>query len=125
MLDSASPALAELRPFLRESQPVSRDIASATRKLERVAPDLRSSFGALDRVANAVAYNPPGSEEGYLYWTAWFFHNVNSVFSAEDAHGAFSRGLFVAGGGSALTASTKQRKLTPIEQFLTGRRAGR
>ena len=125
MLDSANPTLAQLRPFLRESQPVSRDIASATRRLERVAPDLRTSFGLLDRVANAVAYNPPGSEEGYLYWTAWFFHNVNSVFSAEDAHGAFSRGLFVAGGAGALTGSGKQRRLTPIEQFLTGRRAGR
>jgi phospholipid/cholesterol/gamma-HCH transport system substrate-binding protein len=125
MLDSASPTLAQLRPFLRESQPVSRDIASATRRLERVAPDLRTSFSLLDRVANALAYNPPGSEEGYLYWTTWFFHNVNSVFSGEDAHGAFSRGLFVAGGAAAVTASGKQRELAPIEQFLTGRRAGR
>ena len=46
MLDSANPTLAELRPFLRESQPVSRDIASATRRLEQVAPDLRTSFAA-------------------------------------------------------------------------------
>jgi phospholipid/cholesterol/gamma-HCH transport system substrate-binding protein len=125
MLDSANPALAELRPFLRESQPVSQDIASATRRLKRVAPDLRTSFALLDRVANAVAYNPPGSEEGYLYWTAWFFHNVNSVFSSEDAHGALSRGLFVTSAGSSLSASGRQRRLTPIEQFLTGRRAGR
>ena len=125
MLDAATPGLAQLRPFLRESQPVSRDIASATERLERVAPDLRTSFGLLDRVANAVAYNPPGSEEGYLYWTAWFFHNINSVFSSEDAHGAITRGLFVAGGASALTASGQSRKLTPIQQFLVGRKGKR
>ena len=128
MLDSANPTLAQLRPFLRESQPVSRDIASATQRLERVAPDLRTSFELLDRVANAVAYNPPGSEEGYLYWTAWFFHNVNSVFSSEDAHGVMTRGLFVApgGGGDQLSGgSGGPRRLTPIQQFLVGRRAGR
>lgn len=125
MLDSANPTLAELRPFLRESQPVSRHIASATRRLARLAPDLRSSFAVLDRVANALAYNPPGSEEGYLFWTAWFFHNVNSVFSSEDAHGAVARGLFVAPGGASPPGSGRQRRLTPIQQFLTGRRAGR
>ena len=84
-----------------------------------MAPALRTSFGLLDRVANAVAYNPPGSEEGYLYWTAWFFHNVNSVFSSQDAHGVMTRGLFVAGGGQLAAASGEPRKLTPIEQFLT------
>ena len=124
MLDSANPTLAELRPFLRESRPVSRHIASATRRLARVGPDLRSSFTVLDRVANALAYNPPGSEEGYLFWTAWFFHNVNSVFSSEDAHGAVTRGLFVAPGGASPTGSSGQRRLTPIQQLLTGRGAG-
>ena len=125
MLDAAISTLRQLRPFLRESQPVSRDIASATKRLEQVAPALRTSFGLLDRVANAVAYNPPGDEEGYLYWTAWFFHNVNSVFSSQDAHGVMTRGLFVGGGAQLRGASGEPRKLTPIEQFLIGKRKGR
>ena len=102
-------------PFLREGQPVSRDLATATRGLEQLSPPLRKAFAVLDEVANAVAYNPPGSEEGYLFWTAWFFHNVNSSFSSEDGHGAVSRGLFMSPGGSS-------PRLSPIERFLTGRR---
>ena len=66
----------------------------------------------LDEVANAVAYNPPGSEEGYLFWTAWFFHNTASVFSSSDVHGAVTRGLFVApssGGQPARSSSLPPR----------------
>ena len=126
MLDSANPTLAELRPFLRESQPVSRDIASATRqpraRRARPAHLVRGcSTGWRTRwhttrpaPRRATSTGPRGSST-----------TSNSVFSAEDAHGAFSRGLFVAGGASALTASGKARKLTPIQQFLVGRRGKR
>ncbi len=102
LLDAATPMLQELSPFLREGQPVSRDLATAAQGLEQLSPPLRKAFSVLDEVANAVAYNPPGSEEGYLFWTAWFFHNTASVFSSSDVHGPVTRGLFVApnsGGG--------------------------
>jgi len=34
--------------------------------------------------------------QGLLFWTAWFFHNSNSVVSLEDAHGVAWRGQLLA-----------------------------
>ena len=46
----------------------------------------------LNYVVNELGYNPPGPEEGYLFWLAWFFHNADSILSIEDAHGRRWRG---------------------------------
>jgi phospholipid/cholesterol/gamma-HCH transport system substrate-binding protein len=85
--------LRELRGLIREAQPVARDIVPATRDISEQTPDLTDSFKVLTYVGNELAYNPPGSDEGMLFWLAWFSHNANSVFSTEDAHGAVTHGL--------------------------------
>ena len=54
-----------------------------------------SASGSTDGATPAsgtCTYNPDGSEEGYLFWTAWFFHNADSILSIEDAQGAAWRG---------------------------------
>jgi hypothetical protein len=52
-----------------------------------VTPHLSKAFSVLNYVVNELGYNPPGAEEGYLFWTAWFFHNADSILSIEDAQG--------------------------------------
>ena len=68
------------------------DLRPTTTNLLADTPDLTRTFGVLRYVVNELAYNPPGSEEGYLFWLAWFGHNSNSLLSEGDAHGIFWRG---------------------------------
>jgi phospholipid/cholesterol/gamma-HCH transport system substrate-binding protein len=110
-VDALAPALARVRPLLRDGEPIlrrqirplvrdarplARDLRPALRDLGAVTPDLTSAFRVLVRVVNELAYNPPGPEEGYLFWAAWFAHNANSILSIEDAHGVAWRGQLIA-----------------------------
>ena len=115
---SLAPSLRQTRPFLRETTPIIRDeirpftraalptvkeLRPAMRDLAAVTPDLTRSFKVVNRLLNTAAYNPPGEkEEGYLFWQSWVLHNGHSVFTAQDAHGPFRRGLIV------LSCSTAQ-----------------
>ena len=44
-------------------------------------------------MVNEAAYNPPGDNEGFLFWLAWFGHNASSFMSTGDVNGAVWRGL--------------------------------
>ncbi len=83
----------KLRPLVRDLQPIARDLAPATKDLKDGTPALVSAFQVLTYVVNELAYNPPGDNEGFLFWTAWFAHNGASFLSTEDAHGPGWRGL--------------------------------
>jgi phospholipid/cholesterol/gamma-HCH transport system substrate-binding protein len=102
------PALRQTRPFLRESTPIireqlrpfSRDVRPTVRDLRRAAEDLavvtpRATrvFEFVNDLLNTLAYNPPGSEEGYLFWASWVNHAGATVFNTQDAHGPIRRGL--------------------------------
>ncbi len=94
LVREAEPVLrTKLRPLVREVQPLLRDARPLTRRLTQQTPDLSRAFQALVYTVNSLAYNPPGSDEGYLYWLAWFAHNAASVGSVQDAHGPVTRGL--------------------------------
>jgi phospholipid/cholesterol/gamma-HCH transport system substrate-binding protein len=94
LLVEAEPVLrTKLRPLIREARPLARDLGPATVDLTRITPTLTSAFQVLNYVVNETAYNPPGDEEGFLYWTAWFSHNAASMLSIQDAQGAMLRGL--------------------------------
>jgi phospholipid/cholesterol/gamma-HCH transport system substrate-binding protein len=98
LLRDAEPLLRrELRPLVREATPLLRDLRPSVRDLNRSTPALSRVGRVLNYVANELGYNPPGSEEGYLFWTAWFFHNASSILSIEDAHGTAWRGLAMVG----------------------------
>ena len=105
-----APSLRQTRPFLRESTPVIRDeirpfvraalptvqeLRPAMRDLAAATPDLTSSFKVVNRLLNEFAYNPPGDEEGYLFWQSWVNHAGDSLFSTADAQGPIRRGLVV------------------------------
>jgi phospholipid/cholesterol/gamma-HCH transport system substrate-binding protein len=84
-----------LRPFSRDAQPTVHQLRLAARLLRPATPRLTRTAQFLNKVLNELAYNPPGSEEGFLYWASWLNHAGASVFSAQDAHGAIRRGLFL------------------------------
>ena len=92
LLQQGTPALADVRKLVTTARPVLQDLRPSVADLNTQTPDLSRSFRVLRYVANELAYNPPGSEEGYLFWFAWFAHNSASLLSSGDAHGIFWRG---------------------------------
>ena len=103
-LKEATPPLGEVRKLVDTARPVLRDLNPATADLLTATPDLTKTFGVLRYVANELMYNPPGKEEGYLFWLAWFAHNGASLLTAGDAHGTYWRGqaMFSCSTASAL-----------------------
>jgi phospholipid/cholesterol/gamma-HCH transport system substrate-binding protein len=85
----------QLRPFTRASLPVARELRPTARNLASVLPDLTSTMRVLNTLLNTLAHNPEGSEEGYLFWTAWANHAGASLFATQDAHGPVRRGNFL------------------------------
>jgi phospholipid/cholesterol/gamma-HCH transport system substrate-binding protein len=86
----------QLRPFARDVRPVVRDLRKTAADLAVITPRTTRVFTFLNALVNTLAYNPPGSEEGYLFWASWVNHAGATVFSIQDAHGPIRRGLFIA-----------------------------
>ena len=102
------PALRALRPFFRETvapirdqirpftqqvrQPVT-DLRRATVGLGRTVPPLRVGLTRLNQGFNALAANPEGGDEGYLFYLPWLNHNTNLIATLQDAQGPIARGL--------------------------------
>jgi phospholipid/cholesterol/gamma-HCH transport system substrate-binding protein len=83
----------QLRPFARDVRPTVRDLRRAAEKLAVVTPRTTRVFKFLNALLNTLAYNPPGSEEGYLFWASWVNHAGATIFNTQDAHGPIRRGL--------------------------------
>jgi phospholipid/cholesterol/gamma-HCH transport system substrate-binding protein len=86
----------QLRPFARDALPTVKALRPATKDLAEVAPKLTTTLKNLNEVLNELAYNPPGTEEGYLFWLSWLNHDGASIFSMQDAHGPIRRGAVLA-----------------------------
>jgi phospholipid/cholesterol/gamma-HCH transport system substrate-binding protein len=86
----------QLRPFARQARPPVRTLRAAAADLAPTTPRLTRTFKVLNSLLNTLAYNPPGPEEGYLFWASWVNHAGASIFSTQDAHGAIRRGLVLA-----------------------------
>jgi phospholipid/cholesterol/gamma-HCH transport system substrate-binding protein len=83
----------KLRPFVKAGVPALRELRPAAQALGGSLNDLPSVTRRVNYITNELTYNPPGSEEGYLFWVPWFFHNSASMLSTQDAHGSAWRGL--------------------------------
>jgi phospholipid/cholesterol/gamma-HCH transport system substrate-binding protein len=115
LLRDATPLLRnQLRPLVRETTPLVHELRPSVDLLNRSQPNLDRSLDVLTYVANELGYNPPGSEEGYLFWLSWFFHNSASMLSLQDAHGAVWRGLVMVGCSSAGQVIAANPALQPI-----------
>ena len=85
----------QIRPFTSEVQPTVKHLKQAAGPLAGTVNGLSGSLTELNNLTNALAYNPPGAEEGYLYWTAWLNHNTNNIFLTQDANGPLRRGIVI------------------------------
>jgi phospholipid/cholesterol/gamma-HCH transport system substrate-binding protein len=85
----------QLRPFVREARPTVDALRPALRDLAKITPDLATSFGVLNKFFNALAYNPSGVSEGYLFYALWLNHIGASVYSTQDANGPIRRGVIL------------------------------
>lgn len=103
----------QLRPFARAARPTIRKLRPAARDLAVATPDLTKTFKILNYLLNELTYNPPGSEEGYLFWTAWANHAGNSLFQTQDAHGPIRHGMFLTG-CSTLTTLDQIGSANPV-----------
>jgi phospholipid/cholesterol/gamma-HCH transport system substrate-binding protein len=85
----------ELRPFSRDVRPTVRTLRTASADLDQTAPRLTKTLKFANKLTDTLAYNPPGPEEGYLFWAAWANHLGGSIFGLQDAHGPARRGIFL------------------------------
>jgi phospholipid/cholesterol/gamma-HCH transport system substrate-binding protein len=98
LLRDATPVVRHgLRPLVRRATPLLRLLGPSVERIDSVSPGLIETAHVANRAVNELAYNPPGKEEGYLFWLAWYIHNGNSVLTVEDAHGVAWRGLVMFG----------------------------
>ncbi|MEA2315122.1 MAG: phospholipid/cholesterol/gamma-HCH transport system substrate-binding protein [Solirubrobacteraceae bacterium] len=81
----------EIRPFARQILPIVNDLAPATRGAGEAFPKLATSFSVLNEFFNELAYNPGAGKGGFLFFLDWGNHDLNSVVSSADAHGALGR----------------------------------
>jgi phospholipid/cholesterol/gamma-HCH transport system substrate-binding protein len=86
----------QLRPFSTAVQPVARALRPAATQLAKAAPPLTRSVRVINTLFNTLAYQPKGSEQGYLFWGSWLAHIASTLTSVQDAHGPSVRGIFMA-----------------------------
>jgi phospholipid/cholesterol/gamma-HCH transport system substrate-binding protein len=91
--ETIPPIRDQVRPFTRTAQPAARALRPAAADLAKITPQLERSFDVVNTLLNALGYNPPGTEEGYLFWALWLNHIGASVYSTQDAHGLVRRGI--------------------------------
>ena len=83
----------QVRPFARNAQPAVAALKPAMRDFSKVTPNLAKTFNILNELFDTLAYNPKGTDEGYLFWAYWLNHIGASVYSTQDAHGLIRRGI--------------------------------
>jgi phospholipid/cholesterol/gamma-HCH transport system substrate-binding protein len=90
----------QLRPFTKLAAPTVKDLRPAAANLAKATPNLVDTFKVLNTAFNLFAYNPPGKEEGYLFWQSWLNHAGATIFNTDDAHGPIRRGLVIVSCGA-------------------------
>lgn len=88
---TTAPIRDQIRPFTRQVQAPVKHVRQASQGLGRSVPDLKTAFASLNLGLNAIAYNPSGAEEGFLFHIPWLNHNLNSTLLLQDAHGPIQR----------------------------------
>jgi phospholipid/cholesterol/gamma-HCH transport system substrate-binding protein len=86
----------QLRPFSIAVQPLAKALKPAATELSKAVPPLTSSIKVINTLLNTLAYQPSGSEQGYLFWGSWLAHIAASLTDLQDAHGPTVRGIFMA-----------------------------
>jgi phospholipid/cholesterol/gamma-HCH transport system substrate-binding protein len=84
----------QVRTFVVAAKPVVGNLSPAASNLAEASPNLQKSFVVLNHLVNMLGFSPGGGQHGYLFWLAWLGHNTRTLFSIQDANGAY-RPLFI------------------------------
>lgn len=87
------PIREQITPFARQVQAPFAALRRTSGELNTTTPVLTKTLGEVNNLFNAVGYNPPGPEEGYLFWASWLGHDTNQLFTIQDANGPVRRAL--------------------------------
>ena len=116
---ATAPALRALRPFFQQTagpiqnqiRPFTKQVASPVQHVAQIGqglgtatPGLKTGFTRLNDGLNALAFNPPGAAEGYLFYVPWLNHDLTANYMLQDAYGPIRRGLVQESCGTAQTA---------------------
>lgn len=91
--DTVAPIRDQIRPFTQQVRQPITDLRRAAVGLGRTVPPLRVGLTRLNQGLNALAANPEGPDESYLFYVPWLNHNTNLLATFQDAHGPIARGL--------------------------------
>jgi phospholipid/cholesterol/gamma-HCH transport system substrate-binding protein len=83
----------EVRPFFRKILPVINQLQPSLQDFAQATPDLTTSFTVLSEFFNELAYNPGPNQAGFLFFADWGAHDLDSVVSQGEAHGAIGQTL--------------------------------
>lgn len=95
MQQTAGPIRDQIRPFTVQIFEPTKHLREATEGLAQTVPGLNRSFTNLNKGLNALAFNPSGSAEGFMFYLPWLNHNLNNLFLLQDAHGPLRRGIVI------------------------------
>jgi phospholipid/cholesterol/gamma-HCH transport system substrate-binding protein len=91
--DTEEPIREQITPFARNTQETFEELRKTTTSLNETTPNVVGGLRELNRLFNALGYNPPGEEEGYLFWANWLGHNAQQTSNIQDASGALVRAI--------------------------------
>lgn len=117
-----APVRDQIRPFTRQVRAPVKSLNELAPPLAATTKELDDGFNNLNLLFNQLSYNPPGQEdEGYLFWLAWLNHNINGLFTIQDAHAPIRRGVVLLSCATAGFAEgvTRERPLLETLRQLT------
>jgi phospholipid/cholesterol/gamma-HCH transport system substrate-binding protein len=92
----AIPALRNtIRPLIQRAIPFFATLAPAVEDLNRATPNMLGVAQSFNYFLNELGYVPGGGDQGFLFWLAWSFHNLDSVLSSGDANGTIGRSMIM------------------------------
>jgi phospholipid/cholesterol/gamma-HCH transport system substrate-binding protein len=83
----------EVRPLFREILPVINQLQPSLQDFAQASPELTTSFTVINEFFNELGYNPGPNQGGFLFFLDWANHDLNSVVSQGEAHGAVGQTL--------------------------------
>lgn len=83
----------EITPFARQVAPPLRTVRSAAKPFAKTVQSFRDTLKPLNYGFNELAYDPPGSTQGYLFYLPWLNHDLNAGYLLQDAAGPLRRGM--------------------------------
>jgi phospholipid/cholesterol/gamma-HCH transport system substrate-binding protein len=101
---TAGPIQNQIRPFTKQVASPVTHVAQISQGLGVATPGLKTGFTDLNLGLNALAYNPPGSDEGFLFYVPWLNHNLQANYLLQDAYGPIRRGILLVSCSTAFTA---------------------